>query len=95
MSTENGGKDPLRTGNLLDLVNKIKHITDSLGEPHGIECLTFWEIQELRDLTERVRENYRIVYKKRIDDEGVVRPQWWGDYVYEDHPEAYHEEEGE
>jgi len=92
MSTENGGKDPLRTGNLLDLVNKIKSITEHLAES-GIEYVTYWEIQELINLTEKVRENYRIVYKKRIDDEGIVRPQWWGDYVYEDHPEAYHEEE--
>jgi len=92
MSTENGGKDPLRTGNLLDLVNKIKSITEHLAES-GIEYVTYWEIQELINLTEKVRENYRIVRKKRIDEEGRVLQNWWDDYVYEDHPEAYHDEE--
>lgn len=34
-----------------------------------------------------------MVLQKIIDDEGVARKNWWGDYVYKDHPEAYHEEE--
>ena len=92
MSTENGGKDPSGNENLLDLVNKIKSITEHLAES-GIEYVTYWEIQELLNHTEKVRESYGIVHKKRTDDEGIVRPQWWGDYVYEDNPEAYHDEE--
>ena len=87
MSTENGGKE-----NLLNLINKIKDITDNLAET-GIEYVTYWEVKELLNLTEKVKENYRIVRKKRIDEEGRVLQNWWDDYVYEDHPEAYHDEE--
>lgn len=87
MSTENGGKE-----NLLNLINKIKDITDNLAES-GIEYVTYWEVKELLNLTEKVKENYRIVRKKRIDEEGRVLQNWWDDYVYEDHPEAYHDEE--
>lgn len=87
MSIENGGKE-----NLLNLVNKIKDITDNLAES-GIEYVTYWEVKELLKYAEQVRENHGMVLQKRIDDEGVVRKNWWGDYVYKDHPEAYHDEE--
>ena len=59
MSTENGGKE-----NLLNLINKIKDITDNLAES-GIEYVTYWEVKELLNLTEKVKENYRIVRKKK------------------------------
>ena len=75
---------------LLDIFNSGNSFANSYRES-GIKYVTAWEIEQLLDLIDDMKELYGISPKisAEADREGDHYPNHWGDHVFSDDPRAW------
>ena len=75
---------------LLDIFNAGNSLTNSYRES-GIKYITAWEIEQLLDLIDDMKDLYGISPKKsdEPDMHGDYYPWHWADHVWSDDPQAW------
>ena len=75
---------------LLDIFNAGNSLTSSYRES-GIKYITAWEIEQLLDLIDDMKDLYGISPKRsdEPDMHGDYYPWHWADHVWSDDPQAW------
>jgi hypothetical protein len=72
---------------LLDLFNVGRDVFDDFD----IKYVSAYDLQQLKDLIDDMRELYGIVPKNstHVDDDGKLTPAHWSNHVWSDDPRAF------